>query len=115
MIRLATIFASIALPAVAGDYIGEGGTGCHIVATPDRDAAAMVTCGNVKTTGNAVTEGAIEVDGISVHVTIIHNPGNVPDTFTFTPLDPGHIAQPGEISLEEWSIGAVRIYPWTGS
>lgn len=114
MLKLAALVAALAAPAFAGDTISAGGTGCQIVPVTDQERVALVTCRNVETTGAAFNEGIIEAGGVAVHVSILHRPGDEPDSFTITPLDPGLVADPGTISLDEYTTGQVMVMQWVG-
>lgn len=111
--RRLVVLAALSGPAMAQDFASWDGTGCVIRPVTGQAHVAEVTCRNVETHGHAFNEAVIETDVVAVHVAIIHEPGFVPDRFTLTALG-GYVAVPGEISLDEYSSGVVKVFPWVG-
>lgn len=99
--------------AFAGDTASWDGTGCTLVPIEGQDHVAEVRCTNVETRGDSFTIGDMGIEGLSVHLTILHGPGGIPDYFTITP-GPGFIALPPDMSLNENARGVAKIMPWIG-
>lgn len=72
-----------------------------------------ITCQNVETTGNALSEGVLAVGDMIVGLTISHGPGSVPDEFAFT-VPEGFVAIPPSLVLDEFTQGVVVITHWLG-
>lgn len=115
--RGAVIFGAMGFGAGyawAGDTVNFGGTGCTITPVDGQTHVAEVRCKNVHTSGEAISDGTMEVDGLYVHMTVFHGPGDTPDHFYAVPPD-GFIAVPPALMLSEWSGGVILIYPFVGS
>jgi hypothetical protein len=103
-----------AMPAFAGSAAFFGGTGCSLIPVTGKPHVAEVLCLNVETAGPSMNEATITADGLDVHLTIIHGPGDDPDEFTITP-PPGYTADPPVLILNEWTGGTVYIYQFLGA
>lgn len=114
MTRLA-ILASLVLtlPAAAQDTASWGGTGCTLVPVTGEEYVAVVNCTNRLTHYQPWTEGDMTAAGMTVHLSVLHGPAEIPDTFTITPPS-GFVAVPPVLVLDEDTRGAVRVMPWLG-
>lgn len=113
----AVIFGALGAAAGAvfgGDTAEWGGTGCQLVPVSGQTHVAEVHCRNVETSGASMTEGDMVAGDLAAHVAILHGPGDIPDRFTITP-QPGYIADPQTLTLDEWAKGVVLIYPFVGA
>ena len=103
----------IAGAAFSADLATWGGTGCKLVPVADQDHVAEVRCVNTQTTGDAVTSGEMEADGLWVSLTVLHGAGDIPDEFAIVPM-PGFVAVPPLLVLDEHTRGTAVIIPWEG-
>ena len=109
------ILATLAftLPAAAQDAAMWHGTGCVLVPVEGEAWVAEARCVNVLTYDQPWTEGDMTAGGITVHLSVLHGPDDVPDTFTLTPPE-GFVAVPPVLVLDEDTRGVVRVMPWLG-
>ena len=121
MIRSLILSAIIATPAFAADRTWWGGSPNPdyntnaVIAPADAPAIATITLTNRLTGGHdMLTTGTIEIPGLSVGVTVLHGPGDQPDTLHVQPPE-GFIAVPPQIDVPEGGQGVVTIYSNTGA
>lgn len=113
-VALAVLAALIVAPAQAQDVAEWGGTGCRLIPVAGQPHVAEVHCRNVETSGNAYTEGAMSADGLTVGLSVMHGPGDVPDVFSFAAPD-GYFADPPRLVLPEGGTGVALVMPWVGA
>jgi hypothetical protein len=111
---LLAVGAFVGSAAWSGDTASFGGTGGTLVPVSGEAHVAEVRCRNVNTSGPYTDSGVMDAGDLTAHVTIVHGPGDKPDTFTITP-QPGFVADPQVLVLDEWTDGTVRIYQFVGS
>jgi hypothetical protein len=100
--------------AWGGDRAEWDGTSCQMVAVDGRAHVAEVHCRNQISTAVMRVWADLSVDGLTVQVVIAHAQGEAPDVFTITPQD-GYISEPQTLTIQEWSNGVFRIYPFAGA
>ena len=111
--RALIVSLAVASPAMAQDAAFWGGTGCQIVPVENAPHIAEIQCRNLPTTGDPITEAAITAGGATVAFVVDHQPGDIPDSFTFTALD-GLIVIPEALTLTEHARGVALVYEWAG-
>lgn len=114
---LVLLFLMLASCAVLGDTLPDaffGQTGCTLALVADQPHVAEITCYNVLEGGNALNEGAMIVDGLTVGLVILHGAGDIPDRFTFT-APAGYLVDPPELDLPEGRKAVALVFEWVGS
>lgn len=76
----------------------------------DADHVADVLFDNHLTTGNVDVKAAtLLVDGLVVHVTVIHGAERVPDLLRVEP-PVGYVARPASATVEDGTVGLIEIH-----
>lgn len=111
--RIILASLAITIPAHAQDIADWNGTGCRLVPVDGQAHIAELRCHNALTGGQPFTEGAMIADGLIVGLSIQHEGGDIPDTFTFTAPD-GYAVIPPALVIDEHADGVAVVMPWMG-
>ncbi len=98
------------VPAYARDYRSWGVAEASVVRLVPREAhPAEVVFFNRVTTGNPLAlDFRLEIDGLSVDVSVMNGEGDLPDVITVRP-PPGFLADPPTLSVHEDQTGRIAI------
>lgn len=100
--------------ALAFTLPAQAETGCTLRAVSGQAHVAELSCRNILAGSPDMTHQAFIDGGLSVGVTILHGPGDVPDRFQVAVPD-GFQAVPAEVDVEENTGTTILIYEWAGT
>jgi hypothetical protein len=106
--------ALLASPAGAQDSAFWQTTGCLLVPVDGEAWVAELRCQKFLTNMTPADVSAeLQIDGLTVQLSVAQTFGRTPDSFTVTPPD-GFVAMPPVLVLDEETHGVVQIIPWLG-
>ena len=107
-------FVKSLLLALAFTLPAQAETGCALRLVDGQAHVAELSCRNILAGSPDVTHQALIDGGLSVGVTILHGPGEVPDRFQVV-VPEGFLAVPAEVDVEENTGTTVLVYEWVGT